>query len=75
MEDQKVATTAWRQYMALEIDLWLMGRWDNIKRWPKYSFRDGFRTNIDLGSPNEIRKRRDEIRFSMEFVNLRICST
>ena len=28
--------------------LWL---WDDIKRWPKYDFRDGFRTNIDLWSP------------------------
>jgi hypothetical protein len=40
-----------------------MGQWDNTKRWPKYGFRDGFRTNIDLGSPNEVRKCRDEIGF------------
>jgi hypothetical protein len=45
------------------------------KRWPKYSFRDGFRTNIDLGSPNEVRKCRDEIGFCREFVNLMTCFT
>jgi hypothetical protein len=45
------------------------------KRWTKYGFRDGFRTNIDLGSPNEVGKCRDAIEFFIELVNLRICFT
>jgi hypothetical protein len=52
-----------------------MGQWDDTKQWPKYGFRDGFRTNIDLESPNEVYKCRDEIRFCSEFVNLRTCFT
>jgi hypothetical protein len=48
-----------------------MGRLDDTKQWPKYGFRVGFKTNIDLGNPNEVRKCRDEIEFCMEFVNLR----
>jgi hypothetical protein len=61
--------------MALEIDLWLMGQWNDTKRWSKYSFRDGLRTNIDLGSPNEVSKCRDENEFCREFVNLRTYFT
>jgi hypothetical protein len=38
-------------------------------------FCDGFRTNIDLESPNEVDKCRDEIVFYREFVNLRTCFT
>jgi hypothetical protein len=45
------------------------------RRWPKYGFCDGFRTNIDLGSPNEVGKCTDEIGFCREFVNLRTCFT
>jgi hypothetical protein len=58
-----------------KIYLWSMGRWDDTKRWPKYDFRDGFRSNIVLGSPDEVRKCRDEIGFCREFVNLRTCFT
>jgi hypothetical protein len=53
--------------------------WVTTKRFvnlePNYGFRDGFRTNIDLGSLNEVHKYRDEIKFCMEFVNLRTCFT
>jgi hypothetical protein len=31
----------------------------DAKRWPEYDFRDEFRINIDLGSPNEVGKCRD----------------
>jgi hypothetical protein len=61
--------------MTLEIDLCSTGRWDEAKQWPKYGFRDGFRTNIDLGSPNAVGKYRDEIGFCREFVNLITCFT
>jgi hypothetical protein len=47
-----------------------MRQWDDRKRWPKYCFRDLFRININLGSPNEVRKCIDEIEFCREFVNL-----
>jgi hypothetical protein len=64
MKDHKVTATAWRQHMALEIDLW------STRQWPKYGFYDEFRTNIDLESPNETGKCRDKIEFCREFVNL-----
>jgi hypothetical protein len=38
-------------------------------------FPDGFRTNIDLGSPNKVGKCRNEIEFCSEFVNLRTYFT
>lgn len=45
-----------------------MRRWDDSNQLSKYGFRDGFSTDIDLRSTNEIGKCRDEIWFYIEFV-------
>jgi hypothetical protein len=60
---------------ALEIDLWSMGRWDGAKQRLEYAYDDGLSTNIDLRSPNEVDKCRDEFGFCREFIHLETCFT
>jgi hypothetical protein len=59
---------------ALEIDLWST-RWGTAWNGDKVSFFAMNNTNIDLGSPSEVNKCRDEIKFYNEFVNLGACFT
>jgi hypothetical protein len=41
----------------------------------EYAFHDGLSINVDLGSPNEVNKYRNEIGFCRNFINLGTCFT
>jgi hypothetical protein len=55
------------------MDLWSIEWCDGAKQWLVYAVHDGLSTNVDLESPNDVDKCRDEIGFCREFVNLGTC--